>query len=41
MVNGHVAAKAKRKAVDSQFMEDSGTLKYCDEVVEMGANVSH
>ena len=40
-MSGQVAAKEKRKAVESQLMEDSETLKYCAEVVDMGANVSH
>jgi hypothetical protein len=41
MVRGQAMANEKRKAVESQFMEDSGTRKYCAEEVEIGANVSH
>jgi hypothetical protein len=34
-------AKAKRKAVLSQLMVLSRTLKYWEDVVDMGAKVSH
>ena len=34
-------ANEKRNAVASQFMEDSGTRKYWDAEVEIGAKVSH
>jgi hypothetical protein len=41
MTNGQATTKEKRKAVESQLISDSVTLKYAAEVVETGAKVSH
>lgn len=41
MHSGEETAKANRKAVLSQLMAPSETLKYSEDVVETGANVSH
>ena len=41
IVSGVDTANAKRKAVLSQLMVLSRTLKYWEDVVDMGAKVSH